>query len=432
MTDSATSRPAIGLGDSDNGQGLVASSVSLSTSNRTEAAMPAETQVPVSGSTTSRRARILHWADVRVVPVRTILITVGVVVLVYLAAQLFYRLRDVVLLMVVGSFVALVLNPLVVALQRWRIRRRGTAVAIVTFWSLLIFVGLAFAFGYPLVNSITHFSNALPAYVDKAQHGKGWIGHLVRKYHVEAWVQKNSPRLVSFAESLGRPALSLGKGAFAVLTELAATFAFVILLLVEAPKIRSGLLNIMSPERATRYAEIGSKVSSSISGFVLGDLLTSLIAGTVIFVTLAILGVPYALLFGLWVALVDFLPQIGGALAGIPTVLFALAHSFSAGVITLVVFLAYTFLENHFLNPVVMARTVKINPLLVFAAVLVGADIGSWLGGLFGGFVAVLLAVPIAASLQVVIVEIWKATAPTPTVEREDSTSESSPTTGPQ
>jgi predicted PurR-regulated permease PerM len=188
----------------------------------------------------------------------------------------------------------------------------------------------------------------------------------------------------------------------------------------------------MSPARATRYVEIGSKVSSSISGFVLGDLLTSLFAGSVIFVTLAILGVPYALLFGLWVALVDFLPQIGGALAGIPTVLFALAHSFSAGVITLVVFLAYTFLENHFLNPLVMARTVKINPLLVFAAVLVGADIGNWLGGLFGGFVAVLLAVPIAASLQVVIVEIWKATAPTPTVEREDSTSESSPATVPK
>ena len=186
---------------------------------------------------------------------------------------------------------------------------------------------------------------------------------------------------------------------------------------------------MMSPERATRYAAIGSKVSSSISGFVLGDFLTSLIAGTVIFVTLAILGVPYALLFGLWVALVDFLPQIGGALAGIPTVLFALAHSFTAGVVTLVVFLAYTFLENHFLNPVVMARTVKINPLLVSQQSLLVPTFRHWLGGLFGGFVAVLLRVPIAASLQVVIVEIWKATASTPPVEGEQSPSESSPTT---
>ncbi len=174
--------------------------------------MPVEEQGPASSGTSSRWARVLSWADFKAVPLRTILISVGVVVLVYLAGQLLYRLRDVVLLVVVGSFVALVLNPAVVALQRWKIRRRGTAVAIVTFSALLIFVGLAFAFGYPLVNSLTHFANALPVYVDKAQHGKGWIGHLVRKYHVEAWVQKNSPKIISFAESLGKPALSLGKG----------------------------------------------------------------------------------------------------------------------------------------------------------------------------------------------------------------------------
>ena len=96
------------------------------------------------------------------------------------------------------------------------------------------------------------------------------------------------------------------------------------------------------------------------------------------FVTLATLGVPYALLFGWWVALVDFLPAIGGALAGIPTVLFALGHSLTAGIVTLVVFLLYAFFENHILNPIVMSRTVKVNPLLVFIAVLIGSDIGSW------------------------------------------------------
>ena len=185
--------------------------------------MPSEDSSPASGGTSSRWARIVRWADLRVVPLRTILVTIAIVIAVYLAGQLLYRLRDVVLLVVVGSFVALVLNPAVVALQRWRIRRRGTAVAIVTIFSLLIFGALAFAFGYPLVNSLTHFANALPVYVDKAQHGKGWIGHLVRKYHVEAWVQKNSPKIVSFAESLGKPALALGKGAFAILAELAAT-----------------------------------------------------------------------------------------------------------------------------------------------------------------------------------------------------------------
>jgi predicted PurR-regulated permease PerM len=374
--------------------------------------MEPEGAQPSPLETTSRRARVLQWADLRSVPLRTVVVTVAIVVAVYLVGKLLYRLRDVVLLMLVGGFIALVLNPLVVALQRWKVPRRGLAVTIVTLWAALLFAGLAVAFGYPLVNSITHFANDLPGYVNKAEHGKGWIGHLVRKYHIESWVNKNSPKLVSYAQNLSRPALNLGKGAISVIASLAAVFAFVLLLLLEAPKIRMSILAAMSPDRARRYSTIGGEVSRSISGFVVGDVLTSIVAGIVIFVTLAALGVPYALLFGLWVALVDFLPTIGGALAGIPTVLFAVGHSLTAGIVTLVVFLLYTFFENHFLNPIVMSRTVKVNPLLVFIAVLIGADIGSWVGGLFGGFVCVLLAIPVAGSIQVVVREIWRATAP--------------------
>lgn len=377
--------------------------------------MSADGPDPPPLGTTSRRARLLRWADLTSVPLRTILVTIAIVVAVYLLGKLLYRLRDVVLLMLVGGFIALVLNPLVVALQRWRVPRRGLAVTIVTIWAALLFAGLAVAFGYPLVNSVTHFANDLPGYVNKAEHGKGWIGHLVRKYHIESWVNKNSPKLVSYAQNLSRPALNLGKGAISVVASLAAVFAFVLLLLLEAPKIRVAILAAMSPDRARRYSSIGGEISRSISGFVVGDVLTSIVAGIVVFVALAALGVPYALLFGLWVALVDFLPTIGGALAGIPTVLFALGHSLTAGIVTLVVFLVYTFFENHFLNPIVMSRTVKVNPLLVFIAVLIGADIGSWVGGLFGGFVCVLLAIPVAGSIQVVVRAIWHATAPTGT-----------------
>ena len=98
--------------------------------------------------------------------------------------------------------------------------------------------------------------------------------------------------------------------------------------------------------------------------------------------------VPFPFLWALWVALVDFLPLIGGALAGIPVVLFAAAHSLTAGIVTLVVFLIYTQIENHALNPVVMSRTVKVNPLLVLISILVRASIGGWVGGIFGAFVA--------------------------------------------
>jgi hypothetical protein len=131
-----------------------------------------------------------------------------------------------------------------------------------------------------------------------------------------------------------------------------------------------------------------------------------------VFVTLLVTGVPFPYLWALWVALVDFLPMIGGALAGIPTVLFAAAHSLTAGIITLVVFLIYTQLENHVLNPIVMSRTVRVNPLLVLLSILVGGEIGSWIGGIFGAFVGALLAIPAAGAIQVIVREIWQATDP--------------------
>jgi predicted PurR-regulated permease PerM len=359
-----------------------------------------------------RMTRLFRYADTRRVPLRTILVTVAVVAAAYLGAQLIYRLRTIVLLIVVAGFVALLLNPIVVLLQR-RIPRRGLAVSIVTLGALVVFAVLAYEFGNPLVNGITDLAGKLPGYVTSAEHGTGWIGHLATKYHIQSWVQKNAPKLVTYAESLSKPVLTVGKGAISLLIELFTIFVLVLLLLLEAPKMRTWLLGQMRPERAATVTRIGSEVSQSVSGYMLGNFLTSLIAGTVVFVTLLIVGVPFPLLWGLWVALVDFLPMIGGALAGFPTVLFAFfSQGLTAGIVTLVVFLVYTQVENHILNPVIMSRTVKINPLLVLLSVLVGAELGNLVGGLFGGFVAALLAIPLAGAMQVLVREAWQATAP--------------------
>jgi predicted PurR-regulated permease PerM len=360
----------------------------------------------------SRRARLWKSAESAGVPLRTILVTVGVVAAAFLLGKLIFRLRDVILLMVVAGFLALILNPFVVYLQRWKIKRRGWAVTVVTLWGLLVFVGLTLAFGLPLVNGITHLADTLPNYVSKAEHGQGWIGHLVRRYHVQTWIQHNVPKLVDFGRGLAAPALSVGKGAFSLVIALLTIFVLTVLLLVQGPRMRAGLLNNMSPARAERYAQIAREVNRGVTGYMLGNILTSIIAGTVVLVTLWLLGVPYPLLWALWVALVDFLPMIGGALAGIPTVLFATAHSLTAGIVTLIVFLVYTQVENHILNPVVMSRTVKVNPLLVLLSILVGASIGSWIGGIFGAFVAALLSIPAAGAIQVLVREIWLSTAP--------------------
>ena len=145
----------------------------------------------------------------------------------------------------------------------------------------------------------------------------------------------------------------------------------------------------------------------------LGNFLTSLIAGIVVFIPLFIMNVPYPLLWALWVALVDFLPMIGGALAGIPTVAFAFfTEGTAAGIVTLIVFMVYTQVENHVLNPIIMSKTVKISPLLVLVSVLVGAEVGAWIGGIFGGFVAALLSIPAAGALQVIVAEAWRLSAP--------------------
>ena len=359
-----------------------------------------------------RLARLYRYADARHVPLRTIVVTVAVVAGTYLAGKLIYRLREIVLIILVAGFVAVLLNPIVVVLERRLSLRRGYAVTIVTILAALAFLGLALAFGYPLVGAITHLANKLPTYVANAEQGTGWIGHIARKYHVLTWVQRNTPKLVSYAQSLSKPALSIGTAAFSLVIELFVIFVLVLLLLLEAPKMRRWILGQLPQQRADSVKRVAGEVNKAVIGYMLGNFLTSIIAGVVVFVTLLLVGVPYPLLWGLWVALVDFLPMVGGALAGIPTVLFAFTKGITAGIVTLVVFLVYTQIENHILNPVIMSRTVRISPLLVLMAVLIGASLGSLVGGLFGGFVAALLAIPVAGALQVLVREAWRASAP--------------------
>jgi predicted PurR-regulated permease PerM len=360
----------------------------------------------------SRAERFWAGANARGIPLQAIVAAVAVVAATYLAGKLLYRLREVVLLLLLAGFFAVLLDPAVAGMQRRGIRRRGVAVLVVTVLAVLVFAGLGAAFGYPLSRGITHLAHAMPGYVAQAEHGRGWAGHLVRHYHVAAWVRRNEAKLVKFGQDLSRPALTVGKGAASLLAALVTVFVLIVLLLLEGPGLVQGILKMMSAAHAERFSRITAEASRAATGYMAGNGLTSLIAGIVVSVTLLILGVPFPYLWGLWVALVDFLPQVGGALAGIPTVLFAATHSLTAGIVTAVVFAVYTQIENHVLNPLVMSKTVRVSPLFVLVSVLVGASIGAWLGGVLGGLVAALLAVPTAAALQTVIRDLWRETAP--------------------
>ena len=239
----------------------------------------------------TRRAVLWSAAEARGVPLRAILTTIVAVIVFYLAAKVVYRLRDVILLIIVAGFIALLLNPIVIAVQH-RAGRRGFAVAAVTLAAVVVFAGLAVAFGYPLVNGITHLADNLPGYVSKAEHGKGWIGHLVTKYHIQHWVKSNAPKLASYGKDIANPVISVGKGAITLVITLLTIFVLVVLLLMEGPKLRTGLLGLMAPARAERYRRIASAVNRSVTGYMLGNFATSIIAGLVVLATLLILGVP--------------------------------------------------------------------------------------------------------------------------------------------
>jgi predicted PurR-regulated permease PerM len=267
---------------------------------------------------------------------------------------------------------------------------------------------LVYLFAAPLIGAVTRFAHQIPTLVKQAEHGRGSIGKLLKRLHLQQWVNKNAPKLATDVTKLVKPAQALSVGAAAASTVVAlATIAVLsFFIMLEGPQVWRGLLNLLPAERSARVRRVFDEVTRSVAGYVLGNSLTSVIAGVIVFITLEIMGVPFALLFGIWVALVDLLPLVGGLLAGVPTVLVALLHSPAAGIVTLIVFLVYQQIENHILNPVVMSRTVRMNPLWVLLSVLIGAKLGSQVGSALGAFIGALTGIPIGGAIQVIAREV--------------------------
>jgi len=369
------------------------------------------------GPDAPRRDRLFAAASAKGVPLRTILAVDAVVIVTWVLYRLLGRLREVILWVLIAAFIALVLNPAVAALQRHRLRR-GAAVGIVFTVAVLLFAGLLALFGYPLVNSLTHVAERLPTMVDQVQRGHGWLARTLQRFGLLSWVQRNAPKLKQYAHNLGKPALSIGANVSkAVISTIVAltTIAFLSLfMLLEAPSLRRGLLGAMNPRLRETVAEVSATVSRAVTAYVLGTVAMGLLFGLVVLVTLLILGVPFALLLALWVALVAMIPLVGGLIAGVPTVTLAFLHSPAAGVVTFVVFIAFQLVENHFLYPVVMSRTVRMNPLWVLLAVLIGANLGGVFGSTLGALTGALVAIPVGGALQVIFREVWVRTRAVP------------------
>jgi predicted PurR-regulated permease PerM len=353
------------------------------------------------------RSRLGADAGRRGVPLTTIVVAVAVAIgLLDLNAALIvglWMLRKIVLYVVIAFFLTLLFTPLLRLLRRHGLSQ-GVAATVVFLGGLLIILGLVYLFVSPLVSSAVHFGHQVPDLIRNARKGRGPLGRLVYRLHLQKYLSEGSAQLTKQLTKVLKPATALSVGA-AALSDLVTVGAIAVLTfftMLEAPRLWNGFLNLFRPSTSLRLERVVNESIRSVSGYMLGNTLTSLIAGVVCGVTLAILGVPFALLLGAFVAVVDLLPLVGGLLAGVPVVVIAAIHSVPAGIVMLIVFLVYQQVENHVLNPVIMSKTVRLNPFWVLLAVLVGAALGGKVGGSLGTFVGALIGIPVGGALQVV------------------------------
>ncbi|MGD0746191.1 MAG: AI-2E family transporter [Acidimicrobiales bacterium] len=357
------------------------------------------------------RSKLSGSADRRGIPLGTIVVSVVVViVLLDLNAALIlglWALRTIVVYVVIAFFFTLLMTP-ATRFLRTRGMSHGGATLLVFLLGALALIGLVYLFTEPLVTAATHFGKQVPTLIREAKKGHGPLGRLVFRLHLQKYLSESSTKITSQITKVLKPATAFSVGAAAVSTLIAiVTIAILTFFtMLEAPRLWAGFLNVFRPATADRLRRVIDETIRSVTGYMLGNGATSVIAGIIVGVTLAILGVPFALLLGVFVALVDLLPLVGGLLAGVPVVVIAAIHSVPAGIVMLVVFLVYQQVENHLLNPVIMSRTVQLNPFWVLLAVLVGATLGGRIAGGLGTFVGALVGIPFGGAIQVIVREL--------------------------
>jgi predicted PurR-regulated permease PerM len=332
-------------------------------------------------------------------PARTVFVVLAIVLAVAAALQVIWISRHVISWILISLFLALAMNPLVEFLQRHGLKRRGLATGATYLIVLAGIVGIGALFVPTLVHQTNSFVDKVPDYVDDLTSGRGKLGFLQTKYHIVDKVRDSLKGGGGAKKLLGLSgtAVSVTKG---VITAVVATVTIAFMtffMLLEGPAWVERFLGLAPPESRERWRRVGHDIYRTVGGYVTGNLLISLIAGTAATIVLVATRVPFAVALGLIVAILDLIPLAGATLAAIIVGLVAFLHSIVAGIVVVVFFIVYQQIENHLLQPVVYGRTVQLSPLVVLIAVLIGAELAGVLGALG--------AIPVAGAIQVLLVD---------------------------
>jgi predicted PurR-regulated permease PerM len=327
------------------------------------------------------------------------LVAIALVVATYLTLRAIVLLAHIETLLVVAAFFAVVLTPAVELLRRKLHISRGLSTAVVFIVGLGLLAGLMYAFIRPLVDEGREFADNFPTYVSEAREGRGPAGDLVKRYNLDERLRDAQASIEDSISNAGGSALKVAGRVLGGVASLVTILVLSLMMILYGPDILKGALAILDPPRQERVRAVASDCARALTGYVMGNLLISVIAGTVTFIALTIFGVPFAAVLALWTAFADLIPLVGATLGAIPTIGVAFLHSTSAGIGMLIFYIVYQQFENHVLQVVIMSKTVQINQLFVLVSVLVGVELLGILGAL--------LAIPAAGVIQVIARDLW-------------------------
>jgi predicted PurR-regulated permease PerM len=317
----------------------------------------------------------------------------GALAAVALGATIF-SVRSTLVLVFLALFIAVGLEPVVAFMTRRGVSR-PVAVLCVVLAAACVIAGFVLSAISPIEKEINELIVQVPKWRQQIASGRGTLGHVSKELHVSYYLSGGGSRSLSGAVEAG--ALGAGEEVLSVTSSSLIVIVLTIYFLAALPSIKKFTAHLVPESRRKRYGLLLDEVLAGVGGYLLGNLFTSLVAGVGTFVWAIILGLPYPILLGLLVALLDLVPVVGSTIAGVIVSLIGLTVSLPVAIATAVFYIAYRFLEDYLLVPRVMRHAVHVSPVITVLAVIVGAAVL--------GIIGALVAIPIAAGIKLVLEE---------------------------
>jgi putative heme transporter len=317
----------------------------------------------------------------------------------------------VLLIFVIAAVIALILNPVVAFVQRPRVPR-GLAVLIVYVAFFLTLVGIGFLLANPISSQVRTFTDNLPHIVKEANKTIANVQNELdrRGVHLEI-VKQGKTALQSIQDKVAKSASKFVSFGGSLLTEAASAifdlvlvFVLSVYMLVYGERIGKLVRRGMPDGDGTPADDYPILVQHAVSRYVGGQLAFSVLMGASAGLSLYVFGLigifpdgrKYALAFGLFYGVMELVPYVGPILGAVPPVLVALITDPIVGLWVALLFVGLQQLEGHVIAPQVFGHTLRINPLLVIFALLLGLQLH--------GIVGALIALPILAMLRETVV----------------------------